>query len=117
MTDVRLTANFTQEEAEWIEEVAEEHEISKSKAVRRLVERGYSDVPELEDRIDDLEDRLEDREQRVKELEDQLRRRSQIEDRAEEINEKVDVLANRVEVDDQPNPPFIVRWWQWWRER
>lgn len=114
----RITVNFDDEEAEWIEELVEQDVYdSKSKAVRALVRQAHEDVPVLEERVDTLEDRLEDREDRIQELEEQLARRSQIQETTEEIDEKVDTLATRVEDEDDPDPPFLVEWWQWWRER
>jgi Arc/MetJ-type ribon-helix-helix transcriptional regulator len=114
----RITVNFSDEEAEWIEELVEEGAFdSKSKAVRSLVRQGHDRVPALENRVDTLEDRLEVREQRIEDLEEELARRSQIAEKAEEIDDKVDTLATRVEGDDEPDPPFLVEWWQWWRER
>lgn len=57
-----------------------------------------------------LRTRLESREQRIDELEEQLARRSQVE-------EQVGTLAKRVEDQDEPAPPFPVRWWRWIRTR
>jgi hypothetical protein len=49
---------------------------------------------------------LEARKDRIEDLEEQLARRSDIE-------EKIDDLAKR---DQEPNPPWPVRWWQWAKE-
>lgn len=76
--------------------------VSRSEYIRSILEDRH--------RADELADRLETRERRIDQLEEQLARRSQVE-------EKVDVLANRVEDRGGPDPPFPVRWWQWWRSR
>jgi 1,6-anhydro-N-acetylmuramate kinase len=61
-------------------------------------------------RADQLAERLTIREERIDQLEEQLARRSQVE-------EKVDVLATRVSESSTPEPPFPIRWWQWFRFR
>jgi uncharacterized coiled-coil protein SlyX len=68
--------------------------------MRTLIDKGRE--------YDDLEERLQVREARIDELEQQLTRRSQVE-------EKVDVLAKRVEDQEEPDPPWPVRWWRWFR--
>lgn len=106
----RLTVTITEEQADLLDELSGdsgEYE-SKSAAVRDFIQRG-EERRELEQEITRLEERLETREERIDELEEQLARRSQVE-------EKVDLLAERVD-EDEPEPPFIVEWWRWWRER
>jgi Arc/MetJ-type ribon-helix-helix transcriptional regulator len=107
----RLTVTITDDQAELLEELSGEggEYESKSAAVRDFIQAG-EDRQKLETEIVRLEERLESREDRIDELERQLSKRS-------EIEEKVDVLANRVEEGEQPDPPFVVRWWQWWRQR
>lgn len=107
----RLTVTITEDQAELLEEISgdDAEYDSKSAAVRDFIQHG-EERRELEREIARLEERLETREERIDELEDQLARRSQIE-------EKVDVLATRVEETEEPEPPFVIRWWQWWRDR
>lgn len=57
-----------------------------------------------------LRERVANREARIDQLEEQLAKRSSVE-------EKVDVLQRRLEDRDEPEPPFVVRWWRWWRSR
>lgn len=73
----------------------------RSEYVRRLIEKGRE--------YDDLAARLDAREDRIADLEDQLARRSDVE-------EKIDDLPDKL-CDDGPDPPFPVRWYQWWRSR
>ena len=107
----RLTVTITDGQAELLEELSGdggEYE-SKSAAVRDFIQGG-EERRVLEQEIARLEERLELKEDRIDELENQLAKRSQVE-------EKVDVLAERVEQKEEPDPPFPVRWWQWWRGR
>lgn len=97
-----LTIRIREETKESLESEASEYGVSVSEYVRDLIEKGRE--------YDDLRERLDSREARIEELEEQLARRSQIED-------KVDVLAKRVEETEEPDPPFVVRWWRWWRSK
>jgi len=96
-----LTIRIQSETRESLEETAEERDVSVSEYIRELIEKGRE--------YDGLEERLEAREDRIDQLEEQLAKRSQIE-------EKVDVLANRVEGTEEPDPPWPVRWYQWFTE-
>jgi len=95
-----LTIRIREETKESIEGEASEYGVSASEYVRELIRKGRE--------YDELRNRLEAREERIEELEEQLAKRSQIE-------EKVDTLANRVEESEEPAPPFLVRWWRWYR--
>lgn len=86
---------------------------SRSAAVRDILDEYdavHTECEELRSECERLRTRLESREQRIDELEEQLARRSQVE-------EKVDTLAKRVEDQDEPAPPFPVRWWRWVQSR
>lgn len=93
-----LTIRVREETKESLENEADEYDVSVSEYVRELIEKGCE--------YEKLEERLAARERRVEELEEQLARRSQIE-------EKIDTLAKR---EDEPEAPFFVEWWRWWRE-
>lgn len=85
-----------------LEREANEIGASRSEYIRSILEDRH--------RTGELVNRLETREDRIDQLEEQLARRSQVE-------EKVDVLAKRVESHDKPDPPFFIRWVEWWRSR
>jgi len=96
-----LTIRIREETKKSIEGEADEYGVSVSEYIRELIEKGRE--------YEDLQDRLESREARIDELEEQLARRS-------EIEEKVDVLANRVDEENDPDPPWPVRWYRWFRD-
>lgn len=92
---------------EQIKERAEQRGTSVSAEARDLIGQGF-DAETLESEADDLQARLESREDRIDELEEQLAQRSQVED-------KIDVLATRVEDQNEPAPPWPVRWYRFFR--
>jgi uncharacterized coiled-coil protein SlyX len=79
---------------------AAERDVSRSEYIRGILGQRH--------RVGELEERLATREDRIDELEEQLARRSQVE-------EKVDVLANRVKEQTDPDPPWPIRWYQYFR--
>lgn len=85
----QLSATVEKDTLEKINELAEERDVSKSKIVRDLLNRGIQD---------------NDREEYIENLEEQLRRRSDIEN-------KVDSLA-KYEAE-----PWPIRWWRWYKSR
>jgi len=95
-----LTIRVREDTKESLESEASEYGVSVSEYVRELIEKGRE--------YDDLQDRLESREARIDELEDQLAKRSQVE-------EKVDTLAKRVEDRNEPEPPWPIRWYEYFR--
>ena len=101
----RITVTISDELDDYLEEHSGDGEEfdSKSEVMRHLAQRGQE--------TDDLETELEMKQNRIKDLERQMGARDQVE-------EKVDVLANRIEQEQSnPDPPFFVRWAQWWRSR
>jgi DNA repair exonuclease SbcCD ATPase subunit len=76
-----ITIRIQADTKESLEREANEHDVSVSEYVRRLIEKGRE--------YDDLADRLEAREDRISELESQLSRRSQIEDKIEDLPDKI----------------------------
>lgn len=98
----RLTFSTSDEVHAAIESRVEGGEASsKSEAVHQLVCRGLE--------ADDLERELEHAKARVDELRQQLQARGQLETDVQELKTYVQ--------NDEPAPPFIVRWWQWYRTR
>lgn len=84
---------------------------SRAAAVRQIFddyEQLHTECEELHTECENLRERLGSREDRIEELEEQLARRSQVE-------EKVDVLAKRVEEGDEPDPPWPIRWYRYFR--
>ena len=101
----RITVTISDELDEYLEEHSGDDEEfdSKSEVMRSLAQRGQE--------VDDLETELEIKQNRIEDLERQMGARDQVE-------EKVDVLAKRIEEDtSSPDPPFFVRWAQWWQSR
>lgn len=110
----KVSVSIEEEHDELLDGLQEDGDAtSRSDALRQILDE-YDDLrTECEDvrtECEELRTRLESREQRIDQLEEQLARRSQVE-------EKVDVLAKRVEDRDGPDPPFFVRWVEWWRSR
>ena len=97
-----LTIRIPEDLKESLDAEADEYDVSTSEYVRRLIRQGRE--------YDDLQDRLETREARIDELEEQLARRSQIEDKIENLPDKI-----REPDDDDPSPPWPVRWYRWFR--
>jgi septal ring factor EnvC (AmiA/AmiB activator) len=96
-----LTIRIPEETRESLESEADEHDVSVSEYVRRLIRKGRE--------YDELAARLDAREARIDELEAQLARRSQLE-------EKVEALPDKIrDVDAEPAPPWPVRWYRWIR--
>jgi phage shock protein A len=96
-----LTIRIPEETRESLEAEADEHDVSVSEYVRRLIRKGRE--------YDELAARLDAREARIDELEAQLARRSQLE-------EKVEALPDKIrDVDAEPAPPWPVRWYRWFR--
>lgn len=83
-----------------LEEEADEKGVSRSEHIRDVIDSRRD--------TDELRERIKSRENRIKELEEQLSRRS-------EIEEKVDLLANRVDEKQEPEAPWPVQWYRWWR--
>lgn len=96
-----LTIRIPEDLKESLDTEADEYDVSTSEYVRRLIRQGRE--------YDDLQDRLETREARIDQLEEQLARRSQIEDKIENLPDKIR------EPDDDPSPPWPVRWYRWFR--
>lgn len=92
-TTLRLPARLLAE----LEREACEKGVSRSEHIR--------DALEQRERVEKLRERLERREERIDDLEEQLRRRS-------EVEEKIDTLATQ---SDEPDAPFFVRWYEWYR--
>lgn len=97
-----LTIRIPEDLKESLDAEADEYDVSTSEYIRRLIRQGRE--------YDELQDRLETREARIDELEEQLARRSQIEDKIENLPDKIR------ETDDDPSPPWPVRWYRWFRE-
>ena len=96
-----LTIRIPEETRESLEAEADEHDVSVSEYIRRLIRKGRE--------YDELAARLDAREARIDELEAQLARRSQLE-------EKVEALPDKIrDVDAEPAPPWPVRWYRWIR--
>jgi len=96
-----LTIRIPEELKESLDAEADEHDVSTSEYVRRLIDKGRE--------YDELQERVESREARIEDLETQLARRSQIEDKIESLPDKIR------ESDSEPTPPWPVRWYQWLR--
>lgn len=97
----QITLRLPETMVEELEEEADKEGVSRSEHIR--------DVLESRRDTDELRDRIQSREERIDELERQLSRRS-------EIEEKVDVLAKRVDEENEPDPPWPVRWYRWFRD-
>lgn len=97
----QITLRLPEEMRDELDAEAEERDTSRSVIIRDAIESRRD--------VEELRERLENREERIDELEEQLSRRSQVED-------KVDTLAKRVEGQDEPDPPWPVRWYRWFRE-
>jgi len=101
----RITVTISDELDEYLEDNSGDDEEfdSKSEVMRHLANRGLE--------ADDLETEIEMKQNKIEDLERQMGARDQVE-------EKVDLLANRIEEEQSsPDPPFFVRWAQWWRSR
>lgn len=101
----RITITISDELDEFLDKEIEESDRFNSKAevMRHYLDRGRE--------ADSLEQELEITEKRLEELRQQLYHQDSVE-------EKVDVLATRVEkAQQQQNAPFVVRWWNWWKQR
>jgi len=101
----RITVTISDELDEYLEENSGDDEEfdSKSEVMRSLAQRGQE--------AEDLETELEIKQNRIEDLERQMGARDHVE-------EKVNVLAKRIEEDrSSPDPPFFVRWAQWWQQR
>ena len=101
----RITVTISDELDEYLEENSGDDEEfdSKSEVMRSLAQRGQE--------AEDLETELEIKQNRIENLERQMGARDHVE-------EKVNVLAKRIEEDrSSPDPPFFVRWAQWWQQR
>lgn len=96
-----LTIRIREDTKESLESGASEYGVSVSEYVRKLVEKGRE--------YEELEERLESREERIAQLEEQLARRSQVEQRVDEL--AMELREGR----EEPDPPWPVRWWEWWR--
>jgi len=96
----QITIRLPEDLLDDLETEAEEADVSRSEYIR--------DALRTREDTERLRERLESREDRIDELEEQLARRSQFE-------EKVDVLANRVEEQTDPDPPWPIRWYQYFR--
>ncbi len=101
-----VTVRLREELIDRLDDEADERGVSRSEYIRDILDERHR-VEELETKVDRLQDRLDAREQRISDLEDQLAKRSQLE-------EKVDTLAKS---DEDPDPPFPVRWLRWYRNR
>jgi Arc/MetJ-type ribon-helix-helix transcriptional regulator len=110
----KLSVSIEEDHVGRLDELQEDGDAtSRSDALRHILdeyEEMRTEYDELRTVCEDLHTQLESREERIDQLEEQLARRSQVE-------EKVDVLARRVEDTTEPDPPFFVRWAQWWRSR
>lgn len=82
-----------------LEREADERGVSRSEYIRSILADRHE--------ADRLQTRLDTREERIDELERQLARRSDVE-------EKIDTLAKR---EGEPDPPFFIRWMNWWQSR
>jgi predicted DNA binding CopG/RHH family protein len=105
-TTIRLTESLLEE----IDEEADGRDLSRSEYIREILQERHR-ADELADTVDDLRSQLEDREQRISDLEQQLSRRSQVERKVEELPDKIR------EAESEPDPPFFVSWYRWFRER
>jgi metal-responsive CopG/Arc/MetJ family transcriptional regulator len=76
---------------------ADERGASRSEYVREILRDRH--------RADELQERLDARDDRIDELERQLARRS-------EVESKLDDLVKR---EQEPDPPFWIRWSRWLR--
>lgn len=103
-----VTVRLREELIDRLDDEADERGVSRSEYIRDILDERHR-VEEVEAEVDRLQDRLDAREQRISEVEDQLAKRSQLE-------KKVDDLPDRIR-DDDPDPPFPVRWLRWWRSR
>lgn len=106
MSRTSITIRVRQELIDRLDAEADEIGVSRSEHVRQILEDRH-EADELRDEIETLRERLDAREERIDELERQLARRS-------EIEEKVDTLAKR---EEEPDPPFFVKWARWFRNR
>lgn len=97
-----LTIRIREDTKDSLESGATEYGVSISEYVRELIAKGRE--------YEELEERLKSREERVEELEKQLARRSQVEERVDEL--AMELREER----ERPDPPWPVRWWEWWRE-
>jgi len=102
-----LSVRVPDDTHERIEDRADDRGTSVSAEARELIDQGFH-AEDLEDDVAELRDRLESREDRIDDLERQLARRSQVE-------EKVDTLAKRVEGNNEPAPPWPIRWYRYFR--
>ena len=101
----RITVTISDELDEYLEENSGDDEEfdSKSEVMRSLAQRGQE--------AEDLETELDIKQNRIEDLERQMGARDHVE-------EKVNVLAKQIEEDrSSPDPPFFVRWAQWWQQR
>jgi predicted transcriptional regulator len=101
-----LSVTVEEETVEYIEELAEERDSSRSQIVRELIADGQQ-AEEYKQQAEELQERLDSREARIDELEGQLTRRSQLE-------EKVDTLAKQ---QDEEDAPFFIKWYRWWERQ
>lgn len=101
----RITVTISDELDEYLEDNSGDDDEfdSKSEVMRHLANRGLE--------ADDLEREIELKQNKIEDLERQMGARDQVE-------EKVDILANRIEQEQStPDPPFFVRWAQWFKSR
>lgn len=96
----QITLRLPEDLLDELEQEAENTGVSRSEYIR--------DVLGTRANTEELRQRLEAREARIEELERQLARRS-------EVEEKVDVLAKRVDDANEPDPPWPIRWYRWFR--
>jgi predicted transcriptional regulator len=101
-----LSVTVEEDTVEYIEELAEKRDSSRSQIVRELIADGQQ-AEEYQQEVEELQERLDSREARIDELEEQLARRSQLE-------EKVDTLAKQQE---EPEAPFFIKWYRWWQRQ
>lgn len=92
----QITIRLREDVIDALEAEAEDRGVSRSEHVRDVID-SREDVTRLRARIETLEE--------------QLARRSQIEDRVDEL--AMELREERDEVD----PPWPVRWMDWWRSR
>jgi len=109
----KISVSVREDHVDALEDLQERDEIdSRSSAVRKIIDEWedlHTECERLRSECEDVRNRLESREERIDDLEEQLARRSQVE-------EKMDTLAKRVDEEDEPSPPWPIRWFRWIRK-
>jgi uncharacterized coiled-coil protein SlyX len=85
-----------------LEAEAAERGVSRSEYIRSIFAARH--------RVSELEERVETKKNRIDDLESQLARRSQLEEKIEDLPAKVR------DAESEPDAPFFVEWYRWFRD-